>query len=490
ATQTPIYYIAGAPFFLSVKNRDEMEQKKKRGFWRWLIASVMLRLILIYLPKTFNLASRPEVSTPLVSLRRLAEGYWLKQSSISPYAGSMYHGSPLLLSLLGPLTVKRIEGQPSHLLCSLVFVIADIISALLIRATGHTLQMAYRQSLNSLDIVDLLKSSDLLSSGDIAALVYLWNPFTIAACVGLSTSPVENLVVILALHGACKGLVPLAAFGWVMSTHLSLYPAILIIPVILLLGYGPDTPPRKLFLQKGYGKNGDNHSSDNCGQQETNQSKSEVTFSWRPVVHFLFWSSLWSAYVLVLCSISVKPHGSLWEMFQRTYGFILTMEDMSPNIGVLWYFFAEVFDFFRSFFMIVFHLNILFMILPLAIRLKHRPCFLAFIYIAISSMLKSYPSVGDSALYLGLLGLFLDELADMKFSFFLLCGYIGVSLLSPVMHNLWIWRGTGNANFYYATGMAYACLQIILVVESVSAVLNHDRKLRKLSVTKLRDGNS
>uniref|UniRef100_A0A6M2EU21 GPI transamidase subunit PIG-U n=1 Tax=Populus davidiana TaxID=266767 RepID=A0A6M2EU21_9ROSI len=467
-----------------------MEKKKKRGFWRWLIASVMLRLILIYLPKTFNLASRPEVSTPLVSLRRLAEGYWLKQSSISPYAGSMYHGSPLLLSLLGPLTVKRIEGQPNHLLCSLVFVIADIISALLIRATGHTLQMAYRQSLNSLDIVDLLKSSDLLSSGDIAALVYLWNPFTIAACVGLSTSPVENLVVILALHGACKGLVPLAAFGWVMATHLSLYPAILIIPVILLLGYGPDTPPRKLFLQKGYGKNGDSHSSDNCGQQETNQSKAEVTFSWRPVIHFLFWSSLWSTYVLVLCSISVKPHGSLWEMFQRTYGFILTMEDMSPNIGVLWYFFAEVFDFFRSFFMIVFHLNILFMILPLAIRLKHRPCFLAFIYIAISSMLKSYPSVGDSALYLGLLGLFLDELADMKFSFFLLCGYIGVSLLSPVMHNLWIWRGTGNANFYYATGMAYACLQIILVVESVSAVLNHDRKLRKLSVTKLRDGNS
>ncbi|KAJ6701663.1 GPI TRANSAMIDASE COMPONENT PIG-U [Salix koriyanagi] len=465
-------------------------EKKKRGFWRWLIASVMLRLILIYLPKTFNLASRPEISTPLVSLRRLAEGYWLKKSSMSPYAGSMYHGSPLLLSLLGPLTVKRIEGQPDHLLCSLVFVIADIISALLIRATGHTLQMAYRQSLNSLDIVDLLKSSDSLSSGDVAALVYLWNPFTIAACVGLSTSPVENLVVILALHGACKGLVPLAAFGWVMATHLSLYPAILIIPVILLLGYGPDTPPRKLFLQKGYGKNGDNHSSDNCGQQETNHSKAEVTFSWRPVIHFLFWSSLWSIYVLVLCSISVKPHGSLWEMFQRTYGFILTVEDMSPNIGVLWYFFAEVFDFFRSFFMIVFHLNILFMILPLAIRLKHRPCFLAFIYIAISSMLKSYPSVGDSALYLGLLGLFLDELADMQFSFFLLCGYIGVSLLSPVMHNLWIWRGTGNANFYYATGMAYACLQIILVVESVSAVLNHDRKLRKLSVTKLRDGNS
>lgn len=57
------------------------------------------------------------------------------------------------------------------------------------------------------------------------------------------------------------------------------------------------------------------------------------------------------------------------------------------------YFFAEVFDFFRNFFLIVFHVNILFMILPLAIRLNHRPCFLAFLYMAVSSMLKSYPSV-------------------------------------------------------------------------------------------------
>ncbi|KAM0068855.1 putative GPI transamidase subunit PIG-U [Helianthus debilis subsp. tardiflorus] len=57
------------------------------------------------------------------------------------------------------------------------------------------------------------------------------------------------------------------------------------------------------------------------------------------------------------------------------------------------YFFAEVFDFFRDFFLIVFHINILFMVLPLAIRLHHRPCFLAFVYLAISSILKSYPSV-------------------------------------------------------------------------------------------------
>lgn len=33
------------------------------------------------------------------------------------------------------------------------------------------------------------------------------------------------------------GIAPLAAFGWVMATHLSLYPVILIIPVSLSLPY-------------------------------------------------------------------------------------------------------------------------------------------------------------------------------------------------------------------------------------------------------------
>lgn len=310
--------------------------------------------------------------------------------------------------------------------------------------------------------------------------------------MGLSTSPIENLAILLALFGACKGLVPLAAFGWVLATHMSLYPAILIIPIILFLGYGPDAPPRKLLPQRSYRTCGSSPSSDQYCKTEdvTDLLELRILFSWRRVTQFLLWTFIWGIYFLFLCDISVKQYGGLSEMFKRTYGFILTVKDLSPNIGVLWYFFAEVFDFFRDFFLIVFHVNILFMMLPLAIRLKHRPGFLAFVYLAISSMFKSYPSIGDSALYLGVLALFVNELAEMKFSFFLFCGYVGVSLLSPVMHNLWIWRGTGNANFYFATAMAYACLQIILVVESVSAMLNHDRKLRKLTTAPLADGKS
>lgn len=95
-------------------------------------------LVCIYIIKLLNAIAL------LSFLFIVAEGYWLKQSSISPYAGSsftlfifsylyvyeckvhfvlvlfrnllswmvillgsMYHGSPILLSLLGPLTVIR-----------------------------------------------------------------------------------------------------------------------------------------------------------------------------------------------------------------------------------------------------------------------------------------------------------------------------------------------------------------------------------------------
>ncbi|XP_058778939.1 uncharacterized protein LOC131652959 [Vicia villosa] len=469
-----------------------MKMRKVQWFWTWVIGSVILRLILVYFPKNLNLSSRPEISTPLTSIRRLAEGYWLKQSSMSPYAGSMYHGSPLLLTVLGPLTVTKIEGQPDDLLCSLVFVMADVVAAMLICAAGRKLQVAYGSSLQSVGLYQLSEDSDVFLSGEFAALVYLWNPFTIVACVGLSTSVIENLMVVLTLYGACARTAPLAAFGWVIATHLSLYPAILIIPVILLFGYGLDAPPRKLFRQRKKLEVDDSTSSDrNCLEAElVNEKRMVKVFSRRPVVLFLFWVLMWSSYVLILCGICVQQHGGLQEMLKKSYGFILNIQDLSPNIGVFWYFFAEVFDFFRSFFLIVFHGNILLLIVPLAIRLNHRPCFLAFVYIVLSSILKSYPSVGDSALYLGLLGLFAYELKDMQYSFFLFSGYVGVSLFSPVMHNLWIWRGTGNANFYFATAIGYAFLQIILVIESVSAMLNHDRMLTRLSTAKLQNVKS
>ncbi|KAL3818104.1 hypothetical protein ACJIZ3_004009 [Penstemon smallii] len=365
-------------------------KRKELGFWKWAMASVALRIILSFFSQNLNLSSRPEVSTPLTSLQRLSEGYWLKQLSMSPYSGSMFHGSPLLLSILGPVTTKNVLTGPCYMGGVTFYMPSDFSSAILIRATGRSLEMAHGRHLKSLGLGKLFE--EILPSGDIAALVYLWNPFTIVSCVGFNTSPIENMFVILSLFGASTGIAPLAAFGWVIASHLSLYPLVLVIPVILLLGYGLDAPPNKLLSHFHVG---DEISTDHVEYQSLKNKPVEETtsFSWKRVIAFFMWAFIWISYVLILCAISMKEYGGLAEMFKRTYGFILTVKDLSPNIGVLWYFFAEVFEYFRNFFLIVFHVNILFMILPLAIRLNHRPCFLAFVYLAISSILKSYPSV-------------------------------------------------------------------------------------------------
>ena len=46
----------------------------------------------------------------------------------------------------------------------------------------------------------------MLGAGNISFLVYLLNPFTIAVCVGGSTSSIENMLIILCLYGAATGL--------------------------------------------------------------------------------------------------------------------------------------------------------------------------------------------------------------------------------------------------------------------------------------------
>uniref|UniRef100_A0A0D3EWS9 GPI transamidase subunit PIG-U n=1 Tax=Oryza barthii TaxID=65489 RepID=A0A0D3EWS9_9ORYZ len=370
-----------------------------RHYWPMAAAAVGFRLVLVLFGGDLHLASRPEVSTPLTSIRRLAEGYWLKQASMSPYS--------------------------------------DFIAAMLIRATGHRLNITRNRSLNSLELTEAVSNSVNISAGDIASLIYLWNPWAIVTCVGSCTSPIENLMVVIMIYGACSRLAPLAAFGYVMSTHLTLYPAILIVPfcattfvcslvfiyliisatypysrllktrflfqIILLLGYGPDTPPAKVFRLK-ISSASKTEVPDN---DRFSTSRDVQQFMWKPVFYFVLWMFFWSCYVLLLSSMILNKVDGLQEMFEKTYGFILTVKDLSPNIGVLW-----------SFFLIVINMNIVFMVLPLAIRLKHRPCFLAFVYTAIVAMLKSYPS------------------------------------------------GTGNANFYFATGLAYTCIQTVLVVES------------------------
>lgn len=58
-----------------------------------------------------------------------------------------------------------------------------------------------------------------------------------------------------------------------------------------------------------------------------------------------------------------------WNFLRSNYSILLLMTDLTPNIGLWWYFFTEMFEDFRAFFLGVFQLHLLIYIVPLCIKL-------------------------------------------------------------------------------------------------------------------------
>lgn len=82
----------------------------------------------------------------------------------------------------------------------------------------------------------------------------------------------------------------------------------------------------------------------------------------------------------------------------------LLIPDLQPNIGLFWYFFTEMFEHFRSLFISAFQINAIFLyLIPLCVRFKKDTVMLASSLIILSTIFKSYPSLGDVGFCLALL---------------------------------------------------------------------------------------
>jgi phosphatidylinositol glycan class U len=165
------------------------------------------------------------------------------------------------------------------------------------------------------------------------------------------------------------------------------------------------------------------------------------------------------------------------------------VSDLTPNVGMWWYFFTEMFDHFRLFFLGVFQvgdpetrpnmqLHNLIYVAPLCLRFQHDPLFAVLAIVSIFSTWKSYPTLGDLAVWAGLLACFPEVVsstflnrsgpdADLRHPLFTLTVYLYTCMLLPLLHSLWLLTGTGNANFFYAATMVHGlntCLAIVDVV--------------------------
>lgn len=59
----------------------------------------------------------------------------------------------------------------------------------------------------------------------------------------------------------------------------------------------------------------------------------------------------------------------------------------------------------------------------------------------------------------------------MRYAFFATCTLLYATLLGPAFYYLWIYAGSGNANFFYAITLVWSLAVTVIVADALFAVL-------------------
>ena len=202
---------------------------------------------------------------------------------------------------------------------------------------------------------------------------YLFNPLTIATCLGRPTSVFTTVAIFYAISNAVTRKPVNSMLALALASYLSLYPALLL-PPLILLGY------------------------DRIAREEKPASSSTSLAAAHSAVFAA--STAWFLYLSYLLT------GGSWEFLSSTYGVHLLLPDLTPNVGLWWYFFIEMFDSFREFFLGVFWLHLGGYVGGLSIRVRTQPLFVITTLLGIFAIFKPYPSISDTSLYFALLPLY------------------------------------------------------------------------------------
>ena len=182
--------------------------------------------------------------------------------------------------------------------------------------------------------------------------------------------------------------------------------------------------------------------------------------------------------LFLLLQMSSLITGS-WEFIASTYGVQLLLPDLTPNVGLWWYFFIEMFDSFRNFFLGVFWLHLSSYVGGLVIRLRSQPLFVLTMVLGIFAIFKPYPSISDASLFLAMLPLYRHVFPLMKYTFVESSIVLYATFLGPAFYYLWIYAGSGNANFFYAITLVWSLGWSLLLADVLFAVLRDEWEVER-----------
>lgn len=312
----------------------------------------------------------------------MVEGVKLKELNIKPYDGNTFHESPIFLNFY-----QFIVNNLSEFQIVIFFILIDMMTAFILSNVSI-------MQLNSMKIMEknrlkiYLKDNDdkksceklfinpatIYDCAEWIIWIYTLSPYSILPCVAQSTQVLQNFLISLIMLTASNGQRFLSFSLLALSVVNTFYSLIFLPPVILIL------------------ENSAKNTDDSKPQQLTIRLKSLVYSL------FIFMAILISFLLLCLWI----ENGSI-QFIHSTYVFMWTVSDLTPNIGLFWYFFAEMFDHFRTFFIWVFQINYFLYLIPLTLKLNENPYFLFMITLINHSIFKPYPTVSDFALYLCML---------------------------------------------------------------------------------------
>ncbi|KAL3085842.1 hypothetical protein niasHT_039006 [Heterodera trifolii] len=378
-------------------------------FWLFLLA-VVLRLFSAHFFTEF-FQQIPLFSTPWNSLRRLREGLFLyrQPNKSKVYEGDLFHVLPIFVELF-----RFSLDNSFQLHCQ--WMLFDFLTA----------YFTSRFVTSSIALAPNLALCRGQWLGVLAFGAYLLNPMTIGCWTVGSLASFVNFLIAMSICFMVEGRLFRSVLPLAFAIQLNPYYAVLFCPIFLRFAGN-----RRLLA-----------------------------------IFYAFGASfcLFSLNLFLL-----SDHTSVAQMFRCTFGFFLTVPDLTPNSGIFWYFFTQVFEHYRQLFLCVFQLNTVIYVVPFAALLRENPSLLALLFLLIVALFSPYPSFAEAALYLPALCAFHELHKFLRQRLVVGCALLATFVLCPIMWSMWVIAGSGNANFFFSIVWVFNLTQVFIAADLLSA---------------------
>lgn len=316
----------------------------------------------------------------------MQEGLFLYDRGLDPYDGGIFHQAPLLLPLFSLLPSPATWA--GRIASVLLYTALDTLSA-------DCLYDIAKSGAAAVSSVYRSPRADRSWQPESVIAVYLFNPFTLLACLGRPTTSFTTFFVLLSARHACEAKITTTAFALAIASYLSLHPALLLPPIGLLC-----------YDRLCHQEIGVNIQSEKSGEPANSAPAKKIAVDQRSLPAGLPFAMIFAvtfcAGIAFLIGLSRFLLPS-WQFITSVYMTPLTLPDLTPNPGLWWYFFIEMFDAFREFFLGVFWLHMLSYSVPFCLRFRKQPLVAVVLMTGVIAVFQPYANVGDAGAWLSCL---------------------------------------------------------------------------------------